>query len=153
MSAPRHRVGAHVQTPLGKGVVREVRNGGRVLVEVRGRATEFAAADLEAIGGRAVDAPPRTGDARSTIEHRSRRQAHAVRPEIDLHGYTVDDAMALVDAALNDALLAGLAALRVIHGRSGGRLKAALHRRLREIPSVRGFHVDPRNQGVTIVAL
>ena len=34
------KAGDLVQTPLGKGIVREVRNRGRVLVEIRGRATE-----------------------------------------------------------------------------------------------------------------
>jgi len=43
--------------------------------------------------------------------------------------------------------------VRIIHGRSGGRLKHAVHARLRVCPSVRGFHVDRRNEGVTIVNL
>ena len=47
----------------------------------------------------------------------------------------------------------GLAEARVIHGRSGGRLKAAVHGRLKTMPSVRAFRLDPRNPGVTIVQL
>ncbi len=35
-----------VQTPYGKGLVREVRNGDRVLVEVHGRALEMKTGDL-----------------------------------------------------------------------------------------------------------
>ena len=35
-----------VQTPLGRGIVREVRNRGRVLVEVRGRATEVPGSQI-----------------------------------------------------------------------------------------------------------
>ena len=143
-----------MQTPLGKGVVRAVRNGGRVLVDVRGRATEFAAREVTPLTGRAAGATIASGatTAGRDSESRPARQPRGVAAEIDLHGLTVDAAMARVDEALNEALLAGLPSLRVIHGRSGGRLKAALHRRLREIPSVRGFHVDPHNAGVTEVA-
>ena len=73
--------------------------------------------------------------------------------DVDLHGLTVEEALARAEDALNEALIEDCAELRVIHGRSGGRIRAALHRRLREIPSVRGFGLDPRNPGVTIVKL
>jgi dsDNA-specific endonuclease/ATPase MutS2 len=53
--------------------------------------------------------------------------------------------------AINDTLIEGHARLRLIHGRSGGRIKAALHRHLRALPSVRGFRTDPANEGVTVV--
>jgi dsDNA-specific endonuclease/ATPase MutS2 len=43
--------------------------------------------------------------------------------------------------------------VRFIHGRSGGRLRGALHGRLRQIAAVREFRLDPRNPGVTIVSL
>ena len=147
--------GTAVQTPLGKGVVRAVRNGRRVLVDVRGRATEFAAGEVVPAPGRGIrtDGAPGATPMRGAVEPQPSGQAHDVAAEIDLHGLTVDAALARVDEALNAALLAGLETLRVIHGRSGGRLKAALHRRLREIPSLRGFHVDPHNAGVTEVAL
>ena len=79
-------------------------------------------------------------------------RAHAPA-EIDLHGLTAAEAAAALDAFLNDALLAALAEVRVIHGRSGGRVKAAVHHRLRELPSIRSFRVDPANPGVTIVVL
>ncbi len=72
---------------------------------------------------------------------------------MDLHGLRVEEALERIDAALDAALLAGHAELRFIHGRSGGRLRGALHARLRVIPTVRGFRLDPGNPGVTIVSL
>ena len=45
----------------------------------------------------------------------------------------------------------GARQIRVIHGRSGGRLKAAVHGYLRGLTAVKSFRVDPRNEGVTIV--
>jgi DNA mismatch repair protein MutS2 len=66
---------------------------------------------------------------------------------------TREVAIEALDEFLNDALLASLDEVRIIHGRSGGRLKAAVHARLREVPTVRSFRVDPRNAGVTIALL
>jgi len=70
---------------------------------------------------------------------------------LDLHGLTVDEATEAVGVFLNDALLGGAAEVRIIHGRSGGRLKSSLHAQLKRIASIRSYAVDPRNAGVTIV--
>ena len=56
-----------------------------------------------------------------------------------------------VVSAVDAAILAGHSRLRLIHGRSGGRLRGAVHRQLRDLPSVRAFRLDPANEGVTIV--
>jgi len=82
-----------------------------------------------------------------------KRDARSRSAEVDFHGLTVEQALDRVLQALNKALLADLSELRLIHGRSGGRIRAALHRRLRETPSVRSFQLDPKNEGVTIVRL
>ena len=56
----------------------------------------------------------------------------------------------MITAAVWVTLLASASEVRVIHGRSGGRVKQAVHARLREL-SVRSVRLDPRNPGVTIV--
>lgn len=71
---------------------------------------------------------------------------------IDLHGMTTDEAVAALESFINEAILAGLAEVRVIHGRGGGRLKSAVHARLRVISTIRAFRLDPGNPGVTVVA-
>jgi DNA mismatch repair protein MutS2 len=148
------RPGDLVQTAFGKGTVRDVRNNDRLLVDVRGRGIVFARAEISAVDernrrGPARSAPPgdRAGDRRSW-----RSDAH-VPPEIDLHGLTVELALARAEAALNDALLGDLPELRFIHGRSGGRIRDALHRWLAGIASIQAFRLDPRNPGVTVVTL
>jgi DNA mismatch repair protein MutS2 len=151
--APGDRV--HVAA-LGTGVVREVRNGGRFLVELKGRSIVVAAADLQpAQPGRRTPVARRTRHvARNDVARGdvARSTQHVARA-LDLHGKTTAEAIEALDAFLNDALLAGAGEARIIHGRSGGRLKAAVHARLRQLPSLRGFRVDPRNPGVTIVQL
>ena len=137
---------------LGTGIVREARNGGRYLVEIKGRSVvvdgdQLAPAE-RARTSRRVTAP--AGDARAPAA----TEPDATAPlSLDLHGTTVDEAPDALDTFLNTALLAGCAEVRIIHGRSGGRLKAAVHARLKALPSIRGFRLDPGNAGVTIVRL
>jgi DNA mismatch repair protein MutS2 len=141
--APGDRV--HIAT-LGTGVVREVRNGGRYLVEVKGRSVILPAARLEAI--------PEPRRARSPRKRGAVADAAPPRTlTLDLHGATAAAAVEALDAFLNQALLDDASQVRVIHGRSGGTLKAAVHARLKEWPGLRGFVVDPANPGVTIVRL
>jgi DNA mismatch repair protein MutS2 len=137
----------HVQS-LGKGVVREVRNGGRYLVEIKGASLVVEGDRLEAVD----EARPKRRD--SSQPSAAIPPSHASSgsvPTIDLHGMTAVEAEQAVDQFINDALLAGASEARVIHGRSGGRLKATVLARVKQMPSVRRFQLDPRNPGVTIV--
>jgi len=148
----RFAVGDHVHVAsIGKGVVREVRNGGRYLVEVKARQMVAVDAQLTPVEPRKQGEAVMPSHAASSIEDTGTRSYAA--SSIDLHGMTTDEAVAAFDAFLNDAILAGVAEVRVIHGRSGGRLKAAVHARLKVITSVRGFHLDRANPGVTVVTL
>lgn len=131
---------------LGTGTVVEVRNGGRYLVELKGRAVIVMAGQLEPAD------PPRPTRDKPSAAPAEPADVPSARPlEIDLHGMTVPEALDALDVFLNDALLDGAGEAFIIHGRSGGRLKAAVHARLAELPSVRAFRVDPRNPGATIV--
>jgi DNA mismatch repair protein MutS2 len=147
-------VGDGVQTPLGKGVLLEIRSRGRLLVELSGRRVLFDAIAVKPLDssrksrGRS-GAPPTTW----SVQNDGARGHRRAPVEVDLHGLTVADAVARVDATINDALLEGRLQVRFIHGRSGGRIRAAVHRQLRELPPVRAFRLDPANEGVTIVEL
>jgi len=130
---------------FGKGVVREARNGGRYLVEIKGRSMVVHGSELSP-----ADPPKKTR--RAMLHEAPQANGRNTRPaSLDLHGKTVQEALDALDAFLNDALLDGAAEARVIHGRSGGRLRAAVHGRLKLIASVQHFRIDPANAGVTIV--
>lgn len=143
--------GDPVQTPLGKGVVREVRSNGRLVVLIGDRSVV-----VDATSARLLESPKKPSKqdrqvAAGTAEHNDWSNSRGVSREVDLHGFVVVEALARVDAAINAALLAGDAGLRFIHGRSGGRIRSALHRHLQGMSSVRAFRLDPTNEGVTIV--
>jgi dsDNA-specific endonuclease/ATPase MutS2 len=151
--ASRFASGDRVQTPFGKGVVREVRNGGRLMVDVQGRAMVMTESEVSAMaaGRERSRVKPVTFERRSERAG-SKHETRTALADVDLHGLTVEEALDRVTSALSEAILSDAGELRLIHGRSGGRIRAALHRRLRETPSVR-FRLDPRNEGVTIVSL
>jgi dsDNA-specific endonuclease/ATPase MutS2 len=136
-------------TSLGTGVVREVRNRGRYVVEIKGQS--FVVDEPRMSAAPEKKRPP------ATLVHAPHPSdppipAHGSSPsQLDLHGMTSVEAIAALDAFMNEAILAGHGRVRVIHGRSGGRLKAAVHARLREISAVRRYQVDATNAGVTIV--
>jgi len=70
---------------------------------------------------------------------------------LDLHGLTVEEALSKVEDRIDLALRAGLDRLEIIHGRSSGRIKVAVHRLLRDLTAVRHFEIDRRNPGATMV--
>jgi dsDNA-specific endonuclease/ATPase MutS2 len=149
----RFMPGDTVQTTFGKGVVREVRNHGCLLVDVRGRALVVENGGVSRLASRQRRLGPDEAAGVIPAPLSAGEPPRVAPAEVDLHGLTVTEALARSEQALNDAMLTDLPELRLIHGRSGGRVRAALHRRLGEIPSVRSFHVDPRNEGATIVRL
>jgi DNA mismatch repair protein MutS2 len=150
--ASRFAEGDEVQTPLGKGVVREARGQGWILIEINGRSVVLEESTIGPLDLRAkARAKKNKPSAPQPSSQPSAPGGHGAPREIDLHGLTVEEALARVEKAVNDAILADLSELRLIHGRSGGRIRGALHRWLRDVPAVRAFRLDPRNAGVTIL--
>jgi DNA mismatch repair protein MutS2 len=77
-------------------------------------------------------------------------------PELDLRGMTVDEALPLVDQRLEDAARAGIAELRIIHGKGTGALRQAVREMLRKHALVRtSASAEQRagGDGVTVVEI
>ena len=66
-----------------------------------------------------------------------------IRPEINLVGLRVDEALAELDKYLDDAYLAHLAKVTVIHGRGTGALRTAVHNHCKKMKYVKGVSVSP----------
>ena len=82
------------------------------------------------------------------------RSSH-VRMELNLIGMTVDEAMPALDKYLDEAYLAHLPSVRIIHGRGTGALRSAVQGFLRRdktrVANYRGGEYDEGGTGVTIV--
>lgn len=81
-------------------------------------------------------------------------KSSAVSTEINLLGKTVDEALAALDKYLDDAYLAHLPSVRVVHGKGTGALRAAVHKQLKRMKNVSEFRLGEFGEGdagVTIV--
>ena len=74
-----------------------------------------------------------------------------IEPTLDLHAFAPHDVVSVVEEYVTTAAAAGFPVVRIIHGRSGGRVKSAVHTRLRQLGAARNVRLDPGNPGVTIV--
>jgi DNA mismatch repair protein MutS2 len=84
------------------------------------------------------------------------RSAEPVSSEINLLGCTVDEATSRTDKFLDEAFLAQLPEVRIVHGTGTGALRAAISDLLKGHPHVVRFESAPQNQGgrgVTIAVL
>ena len=76
------------------------------------------------------------------------------RPEIDVRGMIGDDAWFVVDKYLDDAVLASIPSVRIIHGKGTGALRAALWRYFKtdsRIKSYRHGEYGEGDAGVTVI--
>ncbi len=72
---------------------------------------------------------------------------------VDLHGLTVEEAIRKLESWLNQAILAGLWKLKVIHGLGTGKVQRAVHTYLTGVKAVKNFKINGLNPGETDVFL
>lgn len=104
----------------------------------------------------AVAAPAAAAEPRRPIAGTWEPSDEAPPLEVDLRGMEADEATSALDQALDRAVRAGLAELRVIHGIGRGVLRAAVERHLRGHPQVAGQRmgqVGEGGRGVTVARL
>ena len=81
-------------------------------------------------------------------------KASGIKGEINLIGMTVDQAMPVLEKYLDDAYLAHMSQVTVIHGRGTGALRTATHNHLKRTKYVKSFRLGEFGEGdmgVTIV--
>lgn len=150
-------IGAQVRvTTIGKvGRVVAAARGGRYRVLVGNVEIPCREEELEAPAaeGKRRKAPPPAPPPVVSKSH-SPRPSEADRSRlgaIDLHGATVEEALRAVEARIDEAILAGLDHLDVIHGIGTGKVRHAVHQLLGGIGSVQHYELMPDNRGVTRV--
>jgi len=83
-------------------------------------------------------------------------RANTTPGELHLRRLTVDDALVKLDKYLNDAFLAGLHQVRVVHGKGTGTLRQAIRQELDQHPLVKSYRSGGYGEGgagVTIIEL
>lgn len=81
-------------------------------------------------------------------------KSSSVSSEINLLGYTVDEAVAVLDKYLDDAYIAKISQVRIVHGKGTGALRAGVTSYLRGVPYIKDFRlgqIGEGAEGVTIV--
>ena len=99
---------------------------------------------------------PATGRKSGTGGQLESRMERAAGTEVDLRGMYTDDGVLALDQAIDNAVLAGIGVITVIHGKGTGALRAAVHARLRHHPNVKSFRLGTFGEGemgVTIVEI
>jgi DNA mismatch repair protein MutS2 len=147
------------------------RGGKRATLESGGMRISVATDDLEPVLGDAAAPDPdrtigqnaritRTGDGRSGrgahVGTLQLDRARSVASSLDLRGARVDEALAALDRYLDDAALAGLDQVTIIHGLGTGALRDAVRERAGDHPLVGSFRPGERGEGgdgATIVKL
>src|SRR6059036_1864580 len=94
---------------------------------------------------RARNAPSRSD--RPTVRQSAQAPSVNAATEISLIGLRVSEAEPLLVKALDDAILADLPHLRVVHGKGTGALRQLVHEVLSADPRVKRFGFAPPNQG------
>ena len=83
-------------------------------------------------------------------------KAQNMSSEIDLRGMMLDEAIENVDKYLDDASIAGLGEVTLIHGKGTGALRAGLHQYLKHNPHAKSYRLGKLGEGeagVTVVEL
>lgn len=76
-----------------------------------------------------------------------------ISSQIDLRGLTLDEAIERVDKYLDDAFLAGLEQVTIIHGKGTGKLRRGLQEYLKEHRQVKDYRLGVPNEGGTGVTV
>lgn len=142
------------------GTVRAIQ-GKRIQVEVNGltanvKVTDLALASREEVNNlrrkqEAVQPKPRKRAGGSAVE----RQKHATT-ELNVIGQTVDEANQNVGHFIDQAIMAGISPVRIVHGKGTGALRAGIHQYLKTLPHISRFEIagyDEGGAGATIVYL
>ena len=109
--------------------------------------------DLEMVEEASITGPGGSRGSGSGSSKIKMSKSFSVSPEVNLIGMTVDEAIPVLDKYLDDAYLAHLPQVRVVHGRGTGALKAGVHRHLKKLSYVKEYRLGEFGEGDTGVTI
>jgi DNA mismatch repair protein MutS2 len=114
---------------------------GEAEVQVGAMKLRVRASDLERLSRRQARAEERTAILPQFSEHPTPES------QLDLRGMRADEVWDAVERYLNDAYLAGLHEVRIVHGKGTGALRQAVRDQIQRHPLVKSFSTPPASEG------
>lgn len=143
----------HVISMNTEGTVRSLPNQkGEITVQMGILQSTVKITDVEIIQEEKKQSPKQ----KMTQYRASVNKSATIKPEINLLGMTVDEAVMELDKYLDDACLSHLNQVRVVHGKGTGALRKGIHEYLKRQSYVKSFRLGEFGEGdagVTIVEL
>lgn len=134
------------------GTVRSLPNQkGELTVQMGILQSTVKISDVEIIKEEKQNKQQKTAQYRASVN-----KAKNIKPEINLLGMTVDEAIMELDKYLDDACLSHLNQVRIVHGKGTGALRKGVHEYLKRQKYVKSFRLGEFGEGdagVTIVEL
>jgi len=128
-----------------KGIVNSLPDAkGNVTVQCGILRTQVNIKDLALIDDEPVFNAAKNGNGASKIKM---AKSFAVSTEINLLGKTVDEAIAELDKYLDDAYLAHLPSVRIVHGKGTGALRSAVQNHLKRTKYVKSYRLGEHGEG------
>lgn len=162
LNAAEDQLAGEKQQPVRPAPTREVRVGDTVeLIKLGSHASVIAInkdgtyqlqAGIMKINAKAdeiylVEGQKATG-AKRIIETKKREpRMQAAQPELDIRGMASDEMLGVLGVFLDNAYLANLPSVRIIHGKGTGILRAAVHEELRRCKYVKRFRLGAYGEG------
>lgn len=92
-----------------------------------------------------IETPGRT--AKTSVGKLKMNKSASVSTEINLIGKTVDEALSVLDKYLDDAYLAHLQTVRIVHGKGTGALRKAVQGHLKRLEYIKSYHLGEFGEG------
>lgn len=99
------------------------------------------------------DKPKKQKRQEGSVSAGSFGKAQTIHLEVDLRGMLTDEGIAVLDKYLDDAYLAGMTMVRVIHGKGTGAMRKAVHQFLRKASHVASYRLGTLGEGDTGVTV
>ncbi len=117
---------------------------GELYVQMGALRTQVNITDLELIeeAGGNSDIKPKISASKMKIS-----KSAGVSTEINLIGKMTDEAVVLLDKYLDDAYLAHMPSVRIVHGKGTGALRTAVHKHLKRVKYVKSFRLGEFGEG------
>ncbi len=140
---------------IGKEAVVTALNGEQIQVQMGVISTRTPLSNLRLITAKPQKQtpPPKT---RTGAQSLSARMERSALTDLDVRGMNAEEALMEVDRFIDNAVMAGLQRITIIHGKGTGVLRTAVGQHLRRHPSVKGHRLGTFGEGemgVTVVEL